>query len=139
MSRLLVDTWAWLALHNPRDNFHKVAITAYNEFLDQEYLFVTTNFILAESYTNLRRWGSPKLSIRFGRLLQQAASTDALEIVRVTAEDEVAAWSMFEKYDELTDLSFIDCTTFAVMRRLGLSEAFTGDKHFSLMGLTIRP
>lgn len=139
MSRILVDTWAWLALHNPRDNFHKVAITTYDELLDQGYLFVTTNFVLAESYTNLRRWGSAKLSIRFGRLLPQIASTGALEIIRITTEDEIAAWSLFEKYDDLSDLSFVDCTTFAVMQRLGLSEALTGDKHFSLMGFTVRP
>ncbi len=139
MSRIFVDAWAWLALHNPRDNFHEVALATYDELLDQGYQLVTTNFVLAETYTNLRRWGSARLSIKFGNSLLPITETGALEIIRVNAEDEAAAWILFEKYDDLLDLSYIDCASFAVMQRLGLSEVLTGDKHFALMGFTIRP
>lgn len=139
MNQILVDTWGWLAVHNPKDNFHKLALATYNDLLDQDMSFVTTNFVLAETYTNLRRWGSVNLSIKFGRSLAPIANTGALTIVRVTADDEIAAWSLFEKYDDLPDLSYIDCASFAVMHRLGLSEALTGDKHFTLLGFTIRP
>jgi predicted nucleic acid-binding protein len=136
---VLVDSWAWLALYNENDSYHDVATLAYNELLDAEYVLVTTNSILSETYTNLRRWASHSIAIRFGRTIQGIVETGALEIVRVTAEDEAAAWEIFEKYDDLKDLSFTDCTTFAVMQRLGVNEAFTGDKHFTIMGLVIHP
>lgn len=137
--RVLVDSWAWLGLYNESDSYHEVAVLAYNELLDAEYILVTTNVILAETYTNLRRWASPSIAIGFGRTIRSVVETGALEIARVTAEDEAAAWEIFEKYADLRDLSFNDCTTFALMQRLGISEAFTGDKHFTIMGLVIHP
>jgi len=30
----------------------------------------------------------------------------------------------------------VDCISFAVMRRLGLTEAFTNDQHFTAAGFT---
>lgn len=65
--RIMVDTWAWLALYNPNDQFHEAAIDVNNVLLDEGRIFVTTNGILAETYTNLSRWASRKIAIEFGR------------------------------------------------------------------------
>jgi len=32
-----------------------------------------------------------------------------------------------------------DCTTFAIMRKLGITEAFTVDEHFPMMGFVGHP
>jgi hypothetical protein len=139
MPRIFVDSWAWLALYNENDNFHDLAVAAHEDLLEAEYVLVTSNAVLAETYTNLRRWASPAIAIRFGHALRRIAETGAVEIVHVTKEDERLAWDLFEKYDDLPDLSFNDCTSFSVMQRLGLTEAFTGDKDFRVLGFTIRP
>jgi predicted nucleic acid-binding protein len=55
-----------------------------------------------------------------------------------TESHETAAGEIFESYSD-QDFSFTDCTSFAVMRALGLSEAFTGDKHFVTTGFQLVP
>lgn len=37
------------------------------------------------------------------------------------------------------DLSFVNCTSFAVMERMKLSTAFGFDRHFSVMKYTVVP
>lgn len=57
---------------------------------------------------------------------------------RIDAAHEAAAWQIFARYRDQT-FSFTDCTSFAVMRALRLTEAFTGDQHFRTMGFLLKP
>ncbi len=139
MPRILVDTWFWVALNWKRDQDHDLAVLANEEFLDQGYLYVTTNFVLAEAYTLLRRWAGPARSIAFGREIREAVEAEAMELVYVTPEMEFAAWTQFELYSDVRDLSYVDCTTFVAMQESRLSEALTNDGHFSMAGFTIKP
>jgi predicted nucleic acid-binding protein len=138
-STLMVDAWAWIALYNPADQYHDIARLANEELLAARYSLLTTNFILDEAYTALRQWGSPARAISFGRKIQAIAASGALEIVTITPEIEQAAWQLFERYDAVPRLSYTDCTTFAVMQKLGIITVFTGDEHFHILGFTIRP
>jgi len=139
MPRILVDTWFWVALNWERDQDHDLAVLANDEFLDQDYVYVTTNFILAEAYTLLRRWAGPERAIAFGREIRAAVQAEAMELVYVTPEMESEAWTVFELYSDVRDLSYVDCTTFVVMQETGLFEALTNDEHFSMVGFTVQP
>lgn len=135
----MVDTWAWLALNEADDADHELAETANSELLDAGRVFVTTNFILDETYTLLRRRTSARQAIQFGHDVQQAVASGALEVVTIDAEIETEAWKLFETYHEVKGLSYTDCTTFAAMKKLGITEAFTADEHFSMTGFVRRP
>lgn len=135
---LMVDTWAWVALYNPADQYHQRARSVHEELVNG-YDWITTNFILDETYTALRRWSSPDRAVRFGRRIRAIAATGALTVVTVGPDIETQAWGIFERYDTVRHLSYTDCTTFAVMQRLDVGEAFTGDGHFNLLGFVTRP
>lgn len=62
-----------------------------------------------------------------------------LKIIIIDEETEEEAWKLFVKYKDIERLSFTDCTSFAVMKQLGLQEAFTGDKHFQRAGFITKP
>ncbi|MBI2933751.1 MAG: hypothetical protein HYY16_19075 [Planctomycetes bacterium] len=49
-----------------------------------------------------------------------------------------AAWKLFKRYDDQV-FSFTDCTSFAVMNKLGLKEAFTFDDGFRKVGFATLP
>jgi uncharacterized protein len=59
-------------------------------------------------------------------------------VERVSVDDEHRAWEIIEQCAD-KDFSLADTTRFAVMERLGLTEAFTFDRNFAEFGLVVRP
>jgi len=72
---------------------------------------------------------------RLGNIL---LNSRIVEIADVPAQIRARAWDVFVKYSD-KDFSFTDCTSFVVMRELGITDAFAFDDHFAQMGFTLRP
>lgn len=138
MSSVFVDTWAWYALADAADADHTLAQLANEQLLDEGYTFVTTNFVLAEAVTLIRYNLHHAAAVRFWHMLQQLIGAELVELVRIDETHEATAWEIFEQYDD-QKFSYTDCTSFAVMRDLSLTHAFTADHHFSTMGFILVP
>jgi predicted nucleic acid-binding protein len=54
------------------------------------------------------------------------------QVLYLTSGDIREAWGVFHSHRD-KGWSFTDCTSYAVMRRLRLSQAFAFDRHFSQM------
>ena len=52
---------------------------------------------------------------------------------------DTSAWDAFQKYNVDKLWSFTDCTSYAVMKRLNISEVFAFDHHFEQMGFVRLP
>jgi len=67
-------------------------------------------------------------------------SSSALEgptdVVRVEAADEERALEIIRRHED-KDFSLTDATSFAVMSRLGIREAFAFDRHFAQYGFVL--
>ena len=127
---VFVDTSAWLAIYNPRDKY----ATQASNFLSQHPSLFTSNFVVDELLTLARNRAGHRVAVQIGDDLW---SGRLAKLVHVTQADEQVAWSLFKKYDD-KNLSFTDCTSFAVMLRLGLAEAFTFDDDFIQVGLFMK-
>ncbi|MDA2939130.1 PIN domain-containing protein [Acidobacteria bacterium AH-259-A15] len=132
MRRLFVDTSAWFAFLNQADPDHE----RVGNFLENfEGRLVTSNFVFDETVTLcLYRLGW-KAAAKFGESLLDSATVD---LIRVTSEDERAAWSLFLERADKT-YSFTDCTSFQLMRRLGIRKALALDTDFEREGFEIEP
>lgn len=129
---LFVDTSALLAAYNPRDKYYRRAV----DFRAQAPQLITTNFVIDETITLALKHVGHSLARQLGDDLWQQKLA---KIIYLTEADQRAAWELFKKYDDKT-FSFTDCTSFAVMLRLGLTTAFTFDQDFKQSGLfTIVP
>ncbi len=135
---VFVDTWAWLAFVDKRDDNHVVARVASEDLIEQKIPLITTNFVLAEATTLIRYKVYHPAAVVFRRMIRQMVNDEILQVVRITTAHEEAAGEIFDRYDSM-DLSITDCTSFVVMRELGLIEAFTGDHHFRAMGFVLIP
>jgi predicted nucleic acid-binding protein len=133
MNKVFVDTWAWYALADATDAEHARAQATNDRLLNEGDVFVTTNFVLAEAITLIRYHLHHAAAVRFHQLLQQMVAGGLVEVVRISEEHEASAWAIFEKYSD-QKFSYTDCTSFAVMQELHLTDVFTGDHHFSILG-----
>lgn len=74
------------------------------------------------------------------RIARQALATiqasQATTLVRVTPADEQRALAILDQYDD-KNFSYTDCTSFAVMDRLGIGTAFAFDGNFPQYGFTV--
>ncbi len=127
---ILVDTSAYFALTDRSDHHHPAAVG----FVETNARpLVTTDLIVIETLNLAQARLGPAPAIALGKRLLAPATTTAL---KVTEADLAQAWRLFQRYRDKA-FSFTDCTTFALMTRLGLSTAFAFDVHFRQYGRLI--
>ena len=133
MNRIFADANGWIALNSKRDQLHDTAVSVNRDLLSKGCRYITTNFVLDESYTGLLTKVGHFAAVDFGEKIR---SSKVVQTIHVTEEIEEEAWELFKQYSD-KDFSFTDCTSFVIMRQFGLSEVFTNDRHFEQMGFTI--
>jgi predicted nucleic acid-binding protein len=122
-----VDTSFWVALQFGRDAHHPEAAALWT---DRAPGLLTSNHVLGESWTFLRR----RLGhIAARRFVDAALSSPRLSIRHVEPSLELDAWSWLERHDERS-YSFVDATSFALMRSMRISEAYAFDGDFAAAG-----
>ena len=67
-----------------------------------------------------------------------AEQTNLLTMAWVTLQIQNEAWTYFEKFDD-QDVSFCDCSSFALARARSVDYVFGFDSHFVLAGFELRP
>lgn len=139
MREIFIDTWAWCALANKRDSGHVAAERANRDLVNEGYVYITSNFVLDESYTLIRSRVGYKVAVEFGKKIKKLIDLGTLKIVTIGKEVEDLAWELFVKYDDMENLSYADCTSFAAMKDINLKEVFTDDSHFQHVGFIKRP
>jgi predicted nucleic acid-binding protein len=128
-----VDTSAWYALTDADDDKHGQAVRLLERLLGQRRMLLTTNHVVAETYTLLRsRLGFP-LAGRFLRTTRNSAYTQRIV---VSESWEEAAEDLLRRYAD-QDFSYADATSFVTMQRLGIQDAFAFDHHFLILGFTL--
>jgi hypothetical protein len=133
MKFTFADTQGWTALSNKKDQFHKRALAIKNKLISQHTKFITSNFILDETYTLLLTRIGHIAAVKFGELIRH---TPSVEVVHVTGNIEEKAWQIFKRYADKT-FSFTDCTSFVIMQQLSIIDVFTNDHDFEQMGFNI--
>ena len=124
---IFVDTGAWFAVAVRNDPDHDAAMTWL--FRNHDPL-ITTDYVMAESATLIRMRDKTsrghRLAVRVAvSLLRQQSAI----LEKVTDIDLAQALNVFRKYSDHA-FSFVDCTSFVVMERLQISQAFAFDRHF---------
>jgi predicted nucleic acid-binding protein len=135
MRKVFVHTNAFVALRNRSEREHAAARRVFRELLSERVSLLTSNFVFSETYTALLVRVGRDEAIRWGRAFRAG---EAVELVRVDEEVEEEAWSILESHADKA-WSYVDATSFALMRREGVDEAFTFDRDFLQRGLLVIP
>jgi hypothetical protein len=133
MRRVFFDTSAYVALTDTSDRFHADATRVAERIIASRLPRITTNYVLAEAYTRIRRKCGHVVAVQFGEGIRRDVVAGNLNIVYAEAVLDDAAWEIFKKYAD-QDFSFVDCTSFAWLRQHPDSEVFAFDEDFLWMG-----
>ena len=74
-------------------------------------------------------------AVQFSESLFAAVKGNQIKLERITEARFKAAWSARKKYQDKTDISFTDLTSFVTMQELEINKVFTGDIHFEKVNL----
>jgi len=128
-----VDTSFWIAHQFRRDAHHATARVLWRDFRQP---LLTTNLVVGETWTHLNRRLGHFAGLAF---IDGIVRSPRLTVLRVNEDVEREAWTWLRQHDERV-YSFVDATSFAVMRRRGIREALAFDGDFSAAGFTeVRP
>lgn len=130
MTAVFLDTVGLLALWDGSDQWHASAEKAFGRLKVGRRPLVTTTYVLLECGNAAARRPYRLAVDRLWANLETAGG-----LVQPTKEDLAAAWAAY-RGGNAESPGIVDCVSFTVMRRLGLSEAYTNDRHFRDAGFS---
>lgn len=131
---IFVDSSFWIAAAVAPDAHHDSA----SDLLSQNpaAALATSNHVLGETWTFVRRTFGHRLAVG---VIDRIERTPRLRTIRLDQETELEAWRWLRAHDE-REYSFVDATSFALMRSLRIREAFAFDGDFTAAGFVeLRP
>ena len=125
-----VDSSAFHALVSTRDANHAAALVIAQRLNAERWHLFTTDFVRAEAHALILNRVGHHAADTFLRTLRVGSPTT---IIRVDERDEEKALALIDRYRD-KDFSLTDATSFIVMERLGITNAFTFDDDFRQYG-----
>ncbi|MBT8365801.1 MAG: PIN domain-containing protein [Deltaproteobacteria bacterium] len=132
---IFIDTGAFLARYLRKDQHHRSAVAVWEKLGSKRENCVTSNFILDETFTLLRRRAGYRFAVQRAKNIY---ASQAFTICRPDKEDEIKALQFFSKYAD-QHVSFTDCISFVLMKREKINRVFSFDRHFELAGFHLIP
>lgn len=125
-SNLFVDADFFCALYNRKDSQHDKAKQLAARIASSKFSLVTSNLVLFEVYTVLSQRAGKKVAVHFGERIREERP---FLVVGVVPSFEERAWRVFKQIEN-KNVSFVDCASFAVIKRLKIKRVLSFDIHF---------
>jgi predicted nucleic acid-binding protein len=133
MRHLFADTFYWVALFSPRDQWHQHALDM-SRTLGEHHLW-TTEEVLTEFLTICSAMG-PHLRQRAVTLVRHMLSDPNITVLPQTHTSFLEGLTLYEQRPD-KHYSLTDCISMNVMRQHGLTEVLTHDRHFEQEGFQL--
>jgi predicted nucleic acid-binding protein len=129
---LFVDSSAFYALADRTDKAHPEARTFLQDY---EERYFTTSLVFVESMSLLTKRLGKAAAVKAGNWI---LGSEHVHILHVDAQMQREAWRLFEGHLD-KDWDMVDCSSFAFMKRHGITTAFGFDRHFTQAGFRLVP
>ena len=130
---IFIDTSGFIAVLDKDDASHAEAARTWMDILTSEEDLLTTNYVLVETCALVQN--------RLGLAAIKVFQGDIVPALRIEwidqAVHQAAMGIMLSAVRK--KLSLVDCVSFETMRLLGVTTAFTLDKHFKEQGFMCLP
>lgn len=130
MPTVLVDTAAWIALVNTRDELHNRAEQTMAELRSRNVALVTTEFVLLEVANALCTSAWREKGVK---LIDGLRSLSTLRIIPADTKLLAEGWELYRiRLDK--EWSLTDCTSIVILQKEQIEQVFTSDHHFEQAG-----
>ena len=130
---LFIDTSALYALLDGDEPRHADVVAAWRTVTDNGRILLTSNYVLVETFALVQR--------RLGLEAVHALADVFVPLLQSVWVDEelhaAAVASLFTAAERR--LSLVDCASFELMRRLGLTDVLALDSDFARQGFNLLP
>jgi predicted nucleic acid-binding protein len=129
-SDVFVDTSGLYALVDKKDANYEAAKSEVGKVTRGGQRLVVTDYVVDEAVTLAKARSGARVALRILDLIEQSVG---IRVERIDAArfDETKAF--FRRHAD-HEYSFTDCSSFVLMREIGLRRALTSDRHFSEAG-----
>jgi uncharacterized protein len=134
MSQFFADTFYWAALFYQRDSWHD-RVLAFSHTLTPSDRLWTTDAVLTEV---LAMFSSAGEYLRQGaaRRVRALLSDARVTLIPATHDLFLEGFALYEQRPDKA-YSLTDCISMQVMRREGLTDVLTNDRHFTQEGFRV--
>ncbi|MCY4017456.1 MAG: PIN domain-containing protein [Gammaproteobacteria bacterium] len=130
---LFIDTSALYALLDGDEPRHAEVVESWQTAIGDGRILYTSNYVLVETFALVQR--------RLGLDATRGLATVFMPLLQPVWVDQelhaAATASLFTAAQR--HLSLVDCTSFELMRRLGLTDALALDSDFARQGFNLLP
>ncbi|MBE9249361.1 type II toxin-antitoxin system VapC family toxin [Dolichospermum sp. LEGE 00240] len=133
MKKIFADTFYWIALLNPKDDWYDSVIKVSQSIANSQ--IITTEEVLTEVLTFYSNSGSRQRK-RTVNFIKQIMNNPAVQVIPQDHESFVAGLNLYEKRLD-KGYSLTDCISMNTMNQLEIIEVLTHDQHFTQEGFII--
>lgn len=132
---IFLDTSAWIAIYSKKDKFHRRANRFWLRLTEPIF---TSDQVIAELAEWILYETEPSPNYEDSRQAVGLVVGSNVDILQLTRDARLHAVEIYER-EASRGVSWVDCTSFALMRGRGIRRAFTFDKHFEAGGFQVVP
>lgn len=137
LSRLFIDTGAFIALICEEDDLHQTAKMFYQSLKKSVALF-TSILVISETYTWLRYHKGFEPATRFISIMRNSVETGNLRVIYPDPDICEKTHVILEKYQD-QKLSYTDALSFAILEMFKIADVFGFDTHFYSANCSLWP
>lgn len=131
-----MDASGWIALKITTDQFHSAVAAAYRQLRDAKEKLVTTNLCVVEAAKHIQWELGHNAAATF---LEEILAFDKAKLIIYIREDEELERQAVEFFKRHSDKEWdiVDCASFTVMRKLGITKSLSLDEYFIQAGFEV--
>ena len=130
-NKCFLDTSAFIALNDAKDQYHKESRKIASMIKNSEWIL--SDSVITETYTLLRYRSGFPVALQF---LETVMTEEQFTIAEVTPSIRKKTLQILINYSD-HKISYCDALSVAIMKEQGIQRIFAFDYHFETMGMEL--
>ena len=128
---IFIDSTAFLALNNPDDLHHEVAVDWVKSMLGETVGLSTCMSVIGETATGLKKLENDKKdSFQKVENFLNLIRKPGIQILQSNPDVQTEGWKLFLRTEKMAQITFADCLKVACMHYYGIMKIFTFNEDF---------